>query len=75
MSFEAKFHGTCGDCGGHIAPGDRAQYEGHGEARRIVHEVCPDGAVAELRADEVVCTECFTVKPCPCDDGQGPVAA
>lgn len=73
-AFEAKFPGRCAAvCGNGIHPGDRVVYVDD----RLVHEDCEDvmlGNIARaaravsLQPAEVVCPNCFLVKPCPCDD-------
>ena len=65
--FDAKYRGPCaGGCDG-IEPGDEVGYEDGA----LMHADCENAA--GLREDaprrpEVVCTVCFMVKPCECDD-------
>lgn len=65
MAFRAMYPGTCPGCGNHFAAGDfiESRYDliGH------YHPTCPDSP-AMLRPGDVVCTTCFLVKPCECDD-------
>ena len=65
-TFEAKYHGTCGACAGHISPGDEVTYDG---TDTLIHAQCPE-AVIERRGE--VCGRCFMEMPlvggCPsCD--------
>lgn len=65
--FTAAYAGVCVECEGAIVPGQQVERRDGGYA----HAVCPVEPSVELRAGEVVCAECFVVKPCACDDGQG----
>ncbi len=59
MAFEANYHGTCAECGEHIAPGMRVEYRGDGASRELVHAngcEIPEPVVGE------VCTVCFMQK-------------
>jgi hypothetical protein len=73
MGFRAKFPGLCAaKCGDTIQVGDRVVYVDDD----LVHEACEGVArTMAARDDRPVCGTCFLLKPCPCDDGQGPVAA
>lgn len=64
MAFEAKFHQGCARCG-HDVQGAQAVYEGND----LVHVDCPASRL-DLQSSDVVCTECWLVKPCACQDGQ-----
>lgn len=68
----ARWSGRCAaDCGESIAAGDRVVYVDD----ELVHEECEvEGLVAAERRHgprrvAEVCTVCFLVRPCPCDDG------
>lgn len=63
MSFEARYHGTCSACAGHIAPGEQVRYESNRESRDLVHDVCPDDPSVSLLPGEKACTVCFLVHP------------
>lgn len=65
MSFRAKFEGGfCpADCGSRIHEGDMVEYVDD----ELVHAECtPQRDPLELRLREVVCPDCFTVRPCRC---------
>ena len=79
MSFVARYTSTCRNCKGFIHDGDEVTYEGDS----VIHLDCEDltflpadtvrGKVElielpVLGPKEVVCTTCFVVKPCECDD-------
>lgn len=66
MAFEARYEGQCADCGERIRMGELIVRDGE----HFVHQVC-DPADTDLDRDveREVCTECFLVKPCPCQDG------
>jgi hypothetical protein len=72
-AFKARFAGVCAaKCGDTIQPGDRIVMVND----RAVHEGCEQVArTIAAQDDRPVCGTCFLLKPCPCDDGQGPVAA
>lgn len=67
MTFLARFHSDCGECGWRIKPGDLAQYDAHGDVR---HVVCPENT--GLREVGLVCPECFIEKSasgaCGCEE-------
>lgn len=70
-AFIARWSGRCAaECGEAIAAGDRVLYVDD----ELVHEGCElEGLVAaegrhgKVRS-AVVCTRCWLVRPCPCDD-------
>ena len=66
-TLQARYGGTCDSCEEDILPGDRVRYVGDGV---LIHAACadPDLRVRRRPVKEVVCTTCFLVKPCPCDD-------
>lgn len=73
MAFQAKFEGRCEDCREPIARGEWIVSKGEG--RGYAHEVCPETpelSRLDLAPTDVLCTSCWLVKPCPCDDGQAP---
>jgi hypothetical protein len=55
MSWFAKFHGTCAECGGKIWPDDEIEWVDVDE-RTIRHEVCEEKADLEPRP---TCPDCF----------------
>lgn len=63
MPFTAHYAGTCQDCGGRFGVGDQIEREEYGYR----HASCPDDPQVALRASEVVCQECWIVKPCECE--------
>lgn len=69
MAFEARYSGRCGDCGGTIKPGQLVRYDGD----KLVHDDCDGVTVVATELDRdaqrEVCTSCFILKPCPCQDG------
>ena len=62
MSFEAKYPGMCDGCGERIVVGDGCEYD---DRNNVLHLDC-DGDYPPERV-EVVCTECWIIKPCDCD--------
>ncbi|MEX1078905.1 MAG: hypothetical protein WED09_07340 [Homoserinimonas sp.] len=65
-SFLAQYDGTCGRCEESVK-GQRVKYV-DGE---LVHTGCADGeGVLTVTRKEVVCEECFIVKPCGCEEEQ-----
>lgn len=74
MAITAKFEGRC-SCGESIGIGDLIVPAADG--RGYVHEECaerrpgPLGRLSglELKPNETVCTQCFIVRPCGCEDG------
>jgi hypothetical protein len=63
MPFTAKYNGVCGACVERIHDGDLVQYTADHE---LVHVDC-DTAIP-VRRSAVVCPDCWTEKPCGCDD-------
>ena len=57
--FPARYAGTCDDCGGRIAPGDRV---GYNAAQELVHWECPPEPPA-VRPGEERCPVCFLIHP------------
>lgn len=70
MALEAKYEGRCGGClerihvGDTVEFGEKDSFTGH---RRVVHVDCD--AAAPVERAEVVCPECWLIKPCGCEDG------
>lgn len=62
MSFEAKYHGRCSDCGERIEPGERVRYEDD----ELVHDECDGDLSVEDRPLDV-CPTCWLVRPCECE--------
>lgn len=58
MAFRADHDGSCERCGGSIQSGDLVEFRGFGSLEHVDCE----------RAARVVCTTCWLVKPCGCDD-------
>ena len=71
MSFEAQYPGICDEClerikvGDLIEKADKPMLGTMGFQYR--HEICPVDPDTGLRPDEVVCEDCWLVKPCYCD--------
>jgi hypothetical protein len=63
VSFEARYHGRCADCGEHIEPGDRVRYDGG----VLVHDDCDDTITVEDDAPLDVCPTCWLIRPCECE--------
>lgn len=64
-AFRAKFGGKCAGCGERIIPGDEVVYVDD-ELVHLEHEAW----ALRKSAPVEVCTECWLVKPCACQDGQ-----
>lgn len=64
MAFEARYAGNCYDCEGRIELGDLIQFNDVGA---VVHVPCPESPL-DLKPSEQVCTECWLVKPCECEE-------
>lgn len=62
LSFEARYHGTCGSCDGPIKPGQQVRYDDN----VLVHDNCTDAESNERPV--VVCGQCWLTKPCGCED-------
>jgi hypothetical protein len=62
--FEAKYNGVCATCGHTIYAGQMIRHTDDG----YEHVICKTTSSVDLQPNEVVCTECFMVKPCECDD-------
>lgn len=56
MTFAAKYHGTCNDCGGRIEPGDECVFVDD----KVEHAVCGPVVVDD---DTPPCTECWLIHP------------
>lgn len=56
MSFEARYHSTCGTCDETITPGQQAR---HDEAGCVVHVKCPEPVDQDApQRNEKRCTSC-----------------
>lgn len=62
MAFTARYAGKCSECGESFPPGTKVETNPERPAS-YRHEVCPPD-----RPAGEVCSSCFLVKPCPCDD-------
>ena len=67
MAFTAQYAGTCDSCEEPIRPGQSVRYTAAGD---VVHAGCADGDPRLVTAERVeeTCTDCWLIKPCPCDD-------
>lgn len=69
--FAARFSGKCAGCRAGIRVGQMVTYNADD---KIVHaETCSDVEIPTddptvLKPTEVLCPDCWTVKPCRCDD-------
>lgn len=63
-TFSARYDGVCAAaCGNRIHPGDRVRYEDDA----LVHDECaPKPDRLTIQPGEVVCPDCFLVRPCRC---------
>lgn len=68
--FEARYYGTCADCGQKIEPGDEITVDRDpGTVRNTWrHVACPAGHEAPLEHRAPVCDECWLEKPCACEE-------
>lgn len=65
--FPARYDGTCAaHCGNRIHPGDVVRYDDDDQLR---HDACtPKPSKFDIGPREIVCPDCWLVKPCRCDD-------
>ena len=66
MSIQARWPGTCPECGERWQPGDliRSVVVGYEHVERWGHDRCPDVPDPDsLRPGETVCTDCWLVHP------------
>lgn len=65
--FPARYDGVCAaGCSNRIHPGDAVRYDDDDQLR---HDQCtPKRDPLELGPREVVCPDCWLIKPCRCDD-------
>ena len=64
MTFDAKYHGTCGDCGDRIEPGDQIGYD---DTDTIVCADClRDDHRATTGYDLTVCPDCNCIHEGEC---------
>ena len=68
VTIQARYSGTCPECGGRWQPGDliRSERTAPGNLNIAIwqHAVCPDSEdPTALRKGESVCTECWLVHP------------
>lgn len=69
-AFTARYSGKCRSCRRRINVGDTVCYDSDD---RVVHARCagveiPEDDPTVLRPREIVCPDCWTVKPCRCDE-------
>lgn len=67
MSFPARFDGICANnCGHRIHPGDLINRDDDGT---LWHDGCtPKPSRFDIAPGEVVCPDCFCIRPCRCLD-------
>ncbi len=65
--FPARYDGTCAaECGHRIHPGDPVRYDDDDQLR---HDQCtPKRSKFDIGPREVVCPDCFCIRPCRCLD-------
>lgn len=62
MTIQARFPGTCGECGGRFQPGDPIRSDADlGPEGAWRHDVCPDDD--PLTPTHPVCTVCWLTHP------------
>ena len=63
--FPARYDGICAaECGYRVHPGDMVRYGDEGQLR---HDECtPQPSKYDLGPREVVCPDCYLIRPCPC---------
>lgn len=67
MSFKAQFNGTCAAaCGERIHENDEIEKDDDGKYRHV--KCLPKLSKFDFGPKEVVCPDCWLVKPCRCDD-------
>lgn len=64
MAFTARYAGKCSACGAPFLAGTMVESNPE-RPSTYRHVECPDE-----RPAAPVCSACFLVKPCPCDDDQ-----
>lgn len=65
-TFAARYAGTCPDCLERVRVGDTVRFN---DGNRVVHDVCvPELSRLDLKPNEEVCTVCWLVKPCECEE-------
>lgn len=67
LAFRAMFDGTCAaGCENRIHPGDLVRYD---DDDHLVHNECaPKPSKFDLTPHDVVCPDCFCIRPCRCLD-------
>jgi hypothetical protein len=63
MEFTARYNGVCTACPERIHEGDLVTYT---VDRELVHVDC--AAAIPVERPTVTCPDCWTIKPCGCDD-------
>lgn len=64
-TFDAKYHGSCGDCGDHITPGDTVGYD---DTDTVVCADCLRGNHRATQQPIQVCPECHLDHAGKCDE-------
>lgn len=66
-AFVAQYDGTCSaSCGSRIHPGDMIRRDGDSTFQ---HDECaPKPSKFDIGVHEVVCPDCWLLKPCRCDE-------
>lgn len=67
MSIKAQYNGTCAEeCGFRIHEGDEIEKGEDGEWRHV--GCAPKRSKFDIGPREVVCPDCFCIRPCRCLD-------
>lgn len=68
MTIQARYAGTCGECGGRWQPGDliRAEEPPLGSLPEWAHAVCPD-VPSDFEHHQPVCGRCWLSHAGACD--------
>lgn len=69
MSFQARYESRCADCGETIHVGDviESRDDEVDFWARYAHVDCDPSDPITLKPTEVVCGDCWLVKPCECE--------
>ncbi|RBO73491.1 hypothetical protein [Microbacterium sp. H6] len=67
MSFPARFNGQCAAaCGYRIHEGDEIEKDADGKYRHV--DCVPAPTKFDMSPKDVVCPDCFCIRPCRCLD-------